>query len=395
MANVRFNLYRSRNRHYIYLVHAYARGKYLRYSIGEQIDPEHWDKLRHRVKSSHKRYILLNRMLNMIEDKCEEIKLEMKLAGVPLSEQEYKDKLDILLFKKHDDRKLSVFLSQYFSGKENKQLRSYNRKLLNTSGDVLISDIDRRFFDKIIENELASGNTYTYANKILSYAKRVIKKADSLGYEVNEDYRFVEKKRARTKMAIYLSVEELEQLYTHSYTDTHLRNAVLLWLLGAWTSLRVSDYIKLAKRPERYLKSINGRDVIDITSNKQSQRSIIPLHPVVREILSRKEYYVISPQKINKHIKPAAQDAGIDATVTRMEYPAGKRIEKTYHKYELISTHTGRRSFITNAAIAGIPKSHIMSISGHSTERQLNEYIKMSQIERYQQIAGHDFFKGL
>ena len=46
-----------------------------------------------------------------------------------------------------------------------------------------------------------------------------------------------------------------------------------------------------------------------------------------------------------------------------------ERIDKTYKKFELVASHTCRRSFCTNEYLKGTPTLFIMKISGHRTER--------------------------
>jgi hypothetical protein len=50
-------------------------------------------------------------------------------------------------------------------------------------------------------------------------------------------------------------------------------------------------------------------------------------------------------------------------------------------KWEMVMTHTARRSFCTNMYLRGIPTPTIMSISGHRTEKNFYKYIKAEGIE--------------
>jgi integrase len=61
-------------------------------------------------------------------------------------------------------------------------------------------------------------------------------------------------------------------------------------------------------------------------------------------------------------------------------------------KYELVTTHTARRSFATNAYRAGIPAGKIMQITGHKTEQDFFRYIKVSSIDNAMELQGHAFF---
>ena len=57
---------------------------------------------------------------------------------------------------------------------------------------------------------------------------------------------------------------------------------------------------------------------------------------------------------------------------------------------DLISSHTARRSFATNAYAAGIPLPSIMAVTGHSSEKNLRIYLKLSRQEKAV-IAAADF----
>jgi site-specific recombinase XerD len=63
-------------------------------------------------------------------------------------------------------------------------------------------------------------------------------------------------------------------------------------------------------------------------------------------------------------------------------------------KYELISTHTARRSFATNAYKAGVPTLSIMKITGHTKESTFLKYIKVSAEENADMLKNHPFFGG-
>ena len=60
--------------------------------------------------------------------------------------------------------------------------------------------------------------------------------------------------------------------------------------------------------------------------------------------------------------------------------------EKKYPKYELISSHTARRSFCTNAYKDNIPTLAIMAISGHKTEQAFLKYIKADSKEHAEKV---------
>ena len=72
----------------------------------------------------------------------------------------------------------------------------------------------------------------------------------------------------------------------------------------------------------------------------------------------------------------------------------GQRVERGFYpKYELVTSHTARRSAATNMYKAGIPTISIMRITGHTTEASFLRYIRISQEENAELMAKSAFFR--
>ena len=67
----------------------------------------------------------------------------------------------------------------------------------------------------------------------------------------------------------------------------------------------------------------------------------------------------------------------------------GKRAIKINPKWELVATHTARRSFATNAFKNGLSPILIASVTGHKTETSLLRYLKLTSEEHAQLILEH------
>ena len=70
----------------------------------------------------------------------------------------------------------------------------------------------------------------------------------------------------------------------------------------------------------------------------------------------------------------------------------GERIREVFKKYELITVHTARRSFASNAYLLQVPTISIMKITGHRTEKSFLKYIKISQKDNANKLINHPFF---
>ena len=60
-----------------------------------------------------------------------------------------------------------------------------------------------------------------------------------------------------------------------------------------------------------------------------------------------------------------------------------------HKKFELVSSHTARRSFATNLYKSGFPAISIMQITGHRTETAFLKYIKVTPKEHAKLLALH------
>lgn len=209
-----------------------------------------------------------------------------------------------------------------------------------------------------------------------------------------------------TADTVYLTPEELERIRTlrldastvndpaHPISGDWLAKRISalsrarnLFLIGCYTGLRVSDFSRLR---EAHI----GR-FITIKTKKTGTPVVIPIHPVVREIIDSGFDLsdVVSDQKLNIHIKELCRLAGIDEEVLVNKNVGGRNTEVVLPKYKLVSSHTARRSFATNAYKAGVPTLAIMKITGHKLESTFLKYIRVSAEENAEILSNHPFFR--
>ena len=105
----------------------------------------------------------------------------------------------------------------------------------------------------------------------------------------------------------------------------------------------------------------------------------IPLIPQAQQILKKynNELPKISSQKFNKNIKNISKLANIIELKKTLKYQGNKRVEVMLPKFELISSHTARRTFITLSLIKGINPEAIKKVSGHTSDKEFKKYLKI------------------
>lgn len=186
--------------------------------------------------------------------------------------------------------------------------------------------------------------------------------------------------------SVYLTNDEVKRLEQLDLVGTKklVRD---LFLIGCYTAMRFSDYSRLC-----------GKDLetgyIRQTQQKTGQRVVIPVHPIVRKIIN--EYGgtlpTISQQKFNSIIKDVCRNAEIEERIAVTENTIKGKVTTYYEKWELVSSHTARRTAATNMFKSGIPTLSIMQITGHKTEKSFLLYIRVTKEENAEQLSKSKFF---
>ena len=185
---------------------------------------------------------------------------------------------------------------------------------------------------------------------------------------------------------IYLNlsdIKKIEELDKDKISD-YLDNARDWLLISCYCGQRISDFLRFNKSMIRYEKNKAGiiKPLIEFTQVKTEKVMTIPLDSKIIEIL--KKYNgdfprKISDQKYNEYIKKVCREAEINTPTKGIKFDVKtkKKIEKNYEKWEMVSSHIGRRSFASNN-YGIIPTSFLMFVTGHSTETMFLTYIGKS-----------------
>lgn len=231
------------------------------------------------------------------------------------------------------------------------------------------------------------GYAVNNVGKYIQMLKTFLNEASAKGINVKQDYRSRGFKVVNENAdAVYLSEAELLRLYTLDLSKTERLERVRdLFLVGCYTGLRFSDLTNL--RPE-YIRD----GLIRIEQQKTSDKVVIPCHEVVTAMLVKYSGALprsISNQKMNDYLKEVCQLAGITSIESKAQTKGGKRVTKSLEKWQLVSTHTARRSFATNMYLLGIPAYTIMQITGRRTEKAFMRYIKLDREQHAKVMALH------
>ena len=249
-------------------------------------------------------------------------------------------------------------------------------------------------FDCFDENGLTAYVSYLRTNlnmrnstigKQLGFLKWFLRWADEKGYNTEKAYRAFRPKlkgAATDKQVIFLTWEELMTVYKFNIPETkkYLDRVRDVFCFCCFTSLRYSDVFNLKRGDIRggkiHVTTVKTDDAISIDLNDYS-RAILKKYEDI-PFKDNKALPVISNQKMNDYIKELGKLCGIDEQIRETYYKGNRRVDEYFPKYELMGTHTGRRTFICNALMMGIPAQVVMKFTGHSDYKSMKPYIDVA-----------------
>lgn len=129
------------------------------------------------------------------------------------------------------------------------------------------------------------------------------------------------------------------------------------------------------------IREVEGKRFIDLTQVKTGKAVSIPIMPEVEAILQKHGGDFprkTSEQKYNVYIKEVCKQAGINKEMKgRLPETIDDRVRKpigTFEKWQLVTSHIGRRSFATNF-YGKVATTYLRNITGHGSESMFLEYI--------------------
>ena len=181
----------------------------------------------------------------------------------------------------------------------------------------------------------------------------------------------------------FLDEEEIQKIIDAKIENKKLQQArdTLVFLCN--TGLRYSDYLKLS--PTNFDMK---KRMIHLEVKKTRQRVSIPLLPQSLAIAEKYncELPKLNHSVVNNYIRQVCREAGIDSDFEYIEYKQGEPEEMVVPKWEMITSHTGRRSFCTNLLTKGISPQVVMKISGHKSLSSFEKYFKLSSLQAAEQV---------
>ena len=295
------------------------------------------------------------------------------------------------------------------------RLKKFEKKMKR---EYDFDDIDMNFYRDYTAYLNEQGYAINTTGKCIKQLKAIMALAQSEGLHSNSKYQDKRFKGTRVEVdSIYLTKEDLKKMMAvdlskRTYGFDLARD---IFMVGVWTAQRVSDYNNIRpedievytkrsivdvpdpENPGKTIEKIEKKEirVINIRQKKTGTKVAIPCSSELLRILQKYNFDIpkLSDQNINDNIKEVARLAGLTEIIKTESTKGGKKAIEEHQKWELVHSHTARRTGATLMYLAGMDIYDIMKITGHSTPIMLKKYIKADELEVVDKITDkYDYF---
>ena len=275
-----------------------------------------------------------------------------------------------------------------------------------TTAQFKIEDLDlfKAFLERqgqVVKDADPIGHTNTTIEKNLKLAKTyVLWLADKgeVDLSVNEYRPAVRKlsdREQQNQNLVALSREELTRITNKVIPSEkkYLQRCRDVFVFQCHTGQRYSDIAALKKHN---LVDYGENGALEFTSIKTNDRLKIPLTTVARRIIDKytdipgdQLLPVVSNQKYNDYLKELGQLAELNDTIERVSFQGSRRISQTYRKWELLTTHVARKTFVNIAFDLDMSAEVVAAITGDTLPvimrhyRVLKEYKILEEMNKF------------
>lgn len=239
------------------------------------------------------------------------------------------------------------------------------RKHLAAVGINEWEDINRSSLYEL-KDHLGEAVAASTAKQVLSNLRAVMNRVkDEIDFPA--DFAKILAVKGDTCRATYLTPEELRKFEAVKVKGAKARLVQVEFLIEAFTGARISDVMGFTA------ENFAG-GYLTYTSKKTKVTATVPVSEKTRGwILYAQEHRDEEPTLMsrNRIIRRIAKEAGIDTPVKTRH----GGVEKVTPKWEVLTSHCGRRSCATNLVAAGASLTEARFTMGHSSESMTSRYV--------------------
>ncbi len=382
-------------------IYCYIRGfqknKAIILNTGQKINPLFWDKEKERaIERGNKKYIGAKELNAFLNSYDEEIKRTIRsFLSDSLTADHEQIRIAVLeRFGKSKKNQLSFFdaLDEFIKVRTKdlsydsiRKFTTIKNHLINYEkkerSELSFSQINLIFYDKFLSYLIEDKNMVNNsAFKIIGLLKIFLNWAYERGINKYQDFKKFRIKEDKVDI-ITLTNDEIEKIKKLDFSENpRLGKARDLFLFGCYTGGRFADLNKIdwadIRNDTWSLRPGKTRDILEIPLLYDSL--------AILEKYKHSEYPLprLSNQKLNVYIKEVCELAEINDMIKTTHYRGSVAVVREEPKFNFISAHTARRTFITNSLLNGVKAEVVMSISGHSNYRTFKKYLNITRKDK-------------
>jgi integrase len=381
--------------------------KPLRYYTGVKVNKTNWDSLNKLPTDKTNRAILIQ-----LEKQATDI-FNYLSANETVTPNRLKQELDIKIKGKQERAVISrvrivdfieneILHEQGIKPKTKESYKTLKNRITDYEKKLgrplfsheLTEELYNGFMDTIRERSNRINTVWSIYKTLKSVLNRIARK-----YKLNnvfnptKELRSTDKPRSVTEDKIYLRFDQIQSIMNYEAPTEELANAKLILLTLLFTGCRYSDVHKI--KPEHtYTKNELSFNYARYFSTKTDTEVVVPILKPLQDAIDAnggKVAYPITSQRFNGLVKTIANDCELNDEITLSFTNAhGKKELVTNRFHDFVSSHIGRRSFVSNL-ISYIPITVLSKITGHATTLSLSDSdskgMDSSEILKYNKIS--------
>lgn len=304
---------------------------------------------------------------------------------------------------KEDSEKLISAFEEYIKTQSKLRQWSYQtqvsywtivKKLKDFSPNASINDVTDDWLYNFSEHLYAMGFKNTTVSKYVNLLVAFLRKSSKDGLYKGDAHASYKPRykgiKASEKEVIYLTDSELKKIQAFTPQSYHQDSVRDMLLFCCFSGLRISDAINLSKKDckDGYIHVVTKKTShpLKIEVNRHTQAILDKRFAIPSDTV----FDLYRTSEVNRCIKAIAKACHIDTPCHVVHFIGSKRVEKIVPKWALLSSHTGRRTFVVNALRLGIPAEVIMRWTGHSSYEAMKPYVKIVDELKKEQMSKFD-----
>lgn len=383
--------------------------KYLTTTIGLRVSENNWDYGKQRVRLGVKHGAEINQYLDKLSEKLndiyftalsQDIQITNAYLLTQLKRNQTKEGEQPKTFWDYYDEYLLVKKRVIKHSSYKTAVTAYNRfkefckveKLLSIKFEDITPSLLAKYTDFLITHKNTNNTIHSKLKQIrrfMSYAKRLDLHSNLTYKEYNVS--------PQAKIISFLEHDEIKLLMEVQLDSDLERASRDLLLFGCFTGMRYSD-IKNLKRTDIKEHRFHGAETVfhaaHIRQVKTSKETVVPLLPealsIIKQYESLQQVFALPQfplQTVNDALKVVGQKANLNRQQKTEVFVGVDRITDYVPKWKVLSTHIGRRTFVTIAATKGIPINVVASITGQNPATTMKHYMGVVSAEKFKEIT--------